>query len=271
MSGLPLAGRPQRRPEAQAAHGLHLFLADIDDFDDQSVSRLASLLDGKETARAARFQRRVDRRRYAAAHGLLRSCLSRFANRPPEAWEFTWGLHGRPEVANPEANGLRFSLSHCDDAVAILVHDRRDAGVDIERLNPDVDMEAVAAYAFSQDERRQLEGGSDGMRLRRFYAFWTLKEAYSKALGIGMGRPFDCFSFHLTPAGEWAVRDDDAARPHDDGTAWRFLLLRPDPAHVLAIAAAGRTPLPGELATVRLSPAHVIGALDRTPPGRLAV
>jgi 4'-phosphopantetheinyl transferase len=38
---------------------------------------------------------------------------------------------------------------------------------------------------------------ASSMRLKEFYVRWAMKEAYTKAIGVGMGLPFESFEIHL--------------------------------------------------------------------------
>ena len=66
------------------------------------------------------------------AHALARLTLSRYAPVPPEAWSFSLGEHGRPEIEGPsDAGRLRFNLSHTRGMVACAVVRELDIGVDV--------------------------------------------------------------------------------------------------------------------------------------------
>jgi 4'-phosphopantetheinyl transferase len=60
-------------------------------------------------------------------------------------------------------------------------------------------MDRVVERMFSPAEKRQLELSDDEMRLRAFFACWTRKEAYAKAVGEGILTPFDQFSVDVNP------------------------------------------------------------------------
>ncbi len=90
-----------------------------------------------EHKRAAAFAFRADRRRYTAAHVMLRRVLSGYLDIPPSSLQFRrepcprcGKLDGRPAL--PSGYGLHFSLAHSGDAVVIAVASQ-EVGVDVEQ------------------------------------------------------------------------------------------------------------------------------------------
>jgi 4'-phosphopantetheinyl transferase len=94
--------------------------------------------------------------------------------------------HGRPTV--PDAPGISFSLSHSGSfAVIALAAGGERVGVDVEEIRPRARLHALAARVLSDEEHAAwlaLSGEAD--RLCSFLRAWTAKEAYLKALGIGI-------------------------------------------------------------------------------------
>jgi 4'-phosphopantetheinyl transferase len=77
---------------------------------------------------------------------------------------------------------LSLSISHAHDyAVAgLATQPGRVLGLDLEKKRP-LEIEYILRAAFSDRERRQPDAADQG----RFFACWTLKEAYLKYLGRG--------------------------------------------------------------------------------------
>jgi 4'-phosphopantetheinyl transferase len=64
-----------------------------------------------------------------------------------------------------------------------------EIGVDLERIDPAVDHEKMAAQFFSPGEKELLAKFSKARRRRAFYRIWTRKEASLKCLGYGFSAP----------------------------------------------------------------------------------
>jgi 4'-phosphopantetheinyl transferase len=99
--------------------------------------------------------------------------------------------HGRPTVAGDDGTSspISFSLSHSGSfAVIALVAGAIRIGVDVEQVRPRRRLGALAARVLNDDEHAAwLALGEDGdVQLRAFLRAWTTKEAYLKALGIGI-------------------------------------------------------------------------------------
>lgn len=165
----------------------------------RSVAAWSRVLSAGERERAARFVFDRDRYLYVAAHALVRLALSRSAPVRPEAWRYRTGLHGRPEVAGPEAGlGLRFSLSHTR-GLAVCAHTGGTAvGVDAEAVPGRASLE-LAEHVCAPSERAALLALPPLERPERFLEYWTLKEALLKAMGLGLSYDPDRICFSIAP------------------------------------------------------------------------
>lgn len=157
-----------------------------------------SLLDQTEAERAARFVFERDRRTYVLSHALVRLMLSGFANVDPAAWRFEANAHGKPRVVGPVGyEDLRFNLSHTRGGALCGVVGGAEIGVDIETLDRATDHLGLCERYFSRSETAALRAAPVERQREMFFRFWTLKEAYIKARGMGLSIPLDAFSYEL--------------------------------------------------------------------------
>jgi 4'-phosphopantetheinyl transferase len=203
------------------------------------VERLSRLLSHDEQDRARRLRFRHDAIRFVTLRAVLRTVLAERLGASPEEISFAYSPYGKPEVAMPfNRRGVGFNVSHSADLGVVAVTARHRVGVDIERVRPLPDLEAMSEQVFSPREQRTLRAIPSVLRPRAFLNGWTRKEAYIKAIGTGCSHPLARFSVSLAPGAPVRLEhcDDDASEPE----RWTLEALDPDPDHVAAIAVEGR-------------------------------
>ncbi len=149
----------------------------------EAMASCRHVLDDGERARAAALLNVRDRQRFTVAHGALRMLAGSELTVPPTALRWTPGRYGRPELAAPWS-GLRTSLSHSGDLVAVAISTGRPVGADIQHLEPALDTVGLSARFFPPDEAGYVAAADDAMtRADRFTHLWVRKEAAVKASG----------------------------------------------------------------------------------------
>ncbi len=185
---------------------------------DQSVSGLQVILSVDEQKRARRFHRARDWHQFVLAHALVRLALSRHFPVPASDWQFDCDCNGKPFIATPEMSpAVQFSLSHTEGLVACLITLSAEAAVDVEKVEYNLDLTLVAHQIFSPTERKDLSVLSGKDWTARFFDYWTLKEAYAKAQGLGLMLPLCDIGFELEPDNR--IRANYVS-PVDDPLAW---------------------------------------------------
>lgn len=203
------------------------------------AARYLPLLSDDERARHRALMREVDRHAYLTAHALQRLVLAGYTGVAPERLTFRRGARGKPhpELA-PPYDTLSCNLSHTSGLVGCVVTRGRACGLDIETVRSMDDMDGVADMVCSPAERTLLHRLPAAERARYFFTLWTLKEAYVKATGEGIGVDLTRVAFTLD-AGAVACRLGSAPA----GADWQFHASAPDTSHALAVALYG--PLAG--------------------------
>jgi 4'-phosphopantetheinyl transferase len=237
-------------PLALTAHESHVWYVFPDRLTDPALLQAYQvLLSPEEHARQQRFHFALDRHLFLVARALVRTVLSRYASVPPEAWGFTPNRYGRPEITSPaDAPPLRFNLSHTSGLVACAVAWDQEIGVDVEHVGRPGSYVDLARRYFAPSEAARVEALPAEQQQEAFFDYWTLKEAYIKARGMGLALPLADFAFCLEPG--QPVRISFTGTIEDDPSSWQFTQLRPSEQHKLAVA-------------VRRPPGHDVGVKAR--------
>jgi 4'-phosphopantetheinyl transferase len=212
----------------------HLYTVRLSEASDPALlAAYRDLLSPEEQARGDRYLFERNRHEHVVAHALKRLCLSRYAPVAPRAWRFAIGERGKPEIEAPPSP-LRFNLSHTDGLVACLVARDADVGVDVETVARGTDMAGVASRFFAEPEVEALLALPAQAHKRRFFEYWTLKEAYIKARGLGLAIPLGDFWFTLAPPAQPVIGFAPALEDRPD--RWRFFQGFLEPSFQLAAA-----------------------------------
>ncbi len=215
----------------------------------QGVEALWRVLAPDERERAARFRFGEHRRRFIVARGHLRHLLASFLDVAPDAVRFEYGPRGKPALADPfRGSGLGFNISHSHEMALVALARRREVGVDVEHTRRPLELEPLAAFAFSENENQMLRALPGPLQPAAFFACWTRKEAYIKATGDGLAQPLGDFDVTLAP--EAPPRLLRVAGKPDEVARWTFHHLEPAPDYVGALAVERGASVPVSLFTL---------------------
>jgi 4'-phosphopantetheinyl transferase len=158
------------------------------------------LLSADERAQLASLIDDAQRRRFRLRCAALRTVLSAYAATPPNAWQFGTGRYGGRHLipAQATASGLVFSLSHSSRYTVIGITRQARLGVDVQPVNSSFDLPAIASRFFAPAERAALAALAPAQVPQAFCEHWTFKEAYTKAIGLGLTIALDDIIFDLT-------------------------------------------------------------------------
>jgi 4'-phosphopantetheinyl transferase len=191
--------------------------------------RYEALMTREERNRRDRFHFERDKHLYVATRALVRTVLSEYEPTAPADWRFHHNSHGKPFVAG---SSFHFNLANTRGLVVCAVS-RQEVGVDAEDTSRNTETITIADSFFSPAEVRALKRLPPEHHRERFFSYWTLKESYIKARGLGLAIPLADFSFELDEGDGICISfepglDDDPAR-------WQFRLLLASPVHYLAV------------------------------------
>lgn len=194
-----------------------------------------------EQARAQRYKLAKDRILYQAAHHFLRTTLSRYAELAPIAWYYSHNPYGKPAVANPGYTRLQFNLSHTRGLIGCAVSLDRAVGIDVESARPLSDLISLSRDVYVGPELDDVLAHSGDAQRARFYTYWTLKEAYIKARGMGLSLPLQQFHFTAGDNDLWQLHCMPAL--NDAGKHWHCQGLPLSQDDYLAYIVASQPPL----------------------------
>lgn len=166
------------------------------------------LLDDSEIEKSRAFIFEKDRNLYQTAHIFLRSILSQYSTTSPENWSFSHNNYGKPAVKNDGELGLSFNLSHTHNMIACVVGYQYDLGVDIEGNRALEDLDGLCNLTLCDTERNHVLSAPLLQQEKLFYRYWTLKEAYIKAIGKGLTIPLKKIKYEVNHSGNWECSID---------------------------------------------------------------
>ena len=203
------------------------------------VDQLGALLSPDERERAARFRFRRDAMRWIVARATLREILGACLEVDPRAVAFAHGEKGKPVLATRAGHlDLQFSLAHSAELAVYAVTVGCPVGVDVERLRAVSGMDRIAERTFSPEECAALRGLPEALRPAGFFNCWTRKEAYIKAVGLGLSYPLARFSVSLAPGEPARLRSVELDPAHVE--TWTMSALAPRTGFVGAVVVGAR-------------------------------
>ena len=164
---------------------VHLWSANLS-VDDERSRYFESYLSRREKLRAARFSTEQSRVRYIRSRSILKELLSMYTGDDPAHVRFDLGPLGKPFLAPMPDPPLHFNSTDTQDEALYAFCLSGELGVDIERNSRVVRHEEIARRKFASQEYRNYLECSENKRRAYFLSMWTRKEAYGKAIGVGI-------------------------------------------------------------------------------------
>jgi 4'-phosphopantetheinyl transferase len=202
--------------------GLALFDLDLPR---EELDEFHCWLDADERQRASAFRRAIDRDRFVARHGQMRAQLGQDLGIAPHQVRIGTDGHGKPFLRDDP--DLAFNLSHSNGLALLATMRGGTIGCDIEWRNPELACPRVAERLFARQEYEALTALVPGQWVVGFYNCWTRKEAYVKALGLGLSHPLDSFTVAVAPGEPACFTSDEPG--------WTLASFEPAPGYQAAL------------------------------------
>ncbi|MCG3148799.1 MAG: hypothetical protein PCFJNLEI_02246 [Verrucomicrobiae bacterium] len=196
---------------------LHLWLIDL-----ARATPNPDFLNAGERDRAARYHFAIDRQRFITRRAILRQLLGAYRGCEPASIELSANAAGKLGVTGD----LEFNLSSAGELALYGFCRGRAVGVDLAIVAPDFAWAEVAESFYHPAEVAYLRANVPG---RDFFRLWTIKEAFVKATGGGLGSPLAREDFTALLRGGQPVRE------LADGSRWEWAQWEPTATTVAAV------------------------------------
>ncbi|MCK4503449.1 MAG: 4'-phosphopantetheinyl transferase superfamily protein [Desulfuromonadales bacterium] len=162
---------------------LHLWRCNLDchDFGCEPQQFLST----DEIVRSERLLNHSKQQQFITARSYLRFIIGKYLQLAPALVKFDYNQHGKPYLELQLNSTLHFNLSHSGSYAVIAITDGVEVGVDIEKIETELDYWQLANSYFSVAEKDQLSKIISARQRLGFYQLWTQKEALMKMTGSG--------------------------------------------------------------------------------------
>jgi 4'-phosphopantetheinyl transferase len=228
---------PAAGPDLPAGE-VHVWRVDLAP-DPDRLAAARALLSGEELRRAERILAPDRGAGFVLTRGALRRLLGHYLGARPEAIVLGFSTHGKPFLDGAFRDTLvRFNVSHSGGRALLAFGLRRDLGVDIERIRSGIDLAGIARRFFTPGEAANVLGRPEPERPDAFFACWTRKEAYLKAVGKGIAAGVASVEIVADAGGRPQLRSP-GGKPLPN---WTIRDLDPGDGYRAALAVAGPPP-----------------------------
>ncbi|WP_406459572.1 4'-phosphopantetheinyl transferase superfamily protein (plasmid) [Streptomyces sp. NBC_00876] len=163
---------------------------------------------GRDWQRYRHTPSAAGRFRFAVSRVVMRHTAAAVLQVPPSSLDLTYRPGGRPQLRGL-GEELEVSLAHTEDLIVVGVSATGPVGVDVEPLGRSVSFELLREHVCTPEEAAALAAAPESERSLRLLNLWTLKEAYTKALGQGLRRSFGAIAFGRDSEGRTVLADDE--------------------------------------------------------------
>jgi 4'-phosphopantetheinyl transferase len=194
-------------------------------FDVDSLQKWTSWLTSEEATRLSGYRYREDRELFIARHGLAREGIARELSLPPESIRLINRPSGKPgwnanEFSYSETD-IDVSLSRTTGMVATAVCRTNCVGVDIEHIHSLPELHTLAIQNLHPTEWSEWTNLPEARRLKAYYRLWVVKEAFAKALGVGLSlEPIRILSKEAMTCDQGKVENTIALEPPQRADFW---------------------------------------------------
>ena len=185
-----------------------------------------------ERERFRKYRHPLSAHQFLAGRLLIRQWLEAVSGNAASRLKLIEGPRGRPALDDPSSR-WSFNVAHSGGFVACAMSLLPDVGVDLEHLDRRPMARELYRRFCSPAEIADIERQPEAGRMRRFLTYWTLKESYLKARGLGIAVQLADVEFSVD-----GPRPSITFRGSLEGSdpGWAFALFQPSPRCLLSVA-----------------------------------
>lgn len=192
-----------------------------------TYKKYSGSVSGERREKAGRFYRACDRALSLGAGLLLEYGMKMEGIRKNSPLVYACGKFEKPYLE--EHPDIFFNLSHSGEYAVCVIQRNKAAGIDIEKTA--VLDDSIARQCFTEEEYACILRSKDPEKT--FFRIWVLKEAYTKALGLGLNKPLRDFSICVGDGISFADRAETGQ--------WFFREYTPAPGYFMAVCSGADT------------------------------
>ncbi len=167
------------------------------------MGKYTYLLNQDEIERANKFRIKNKYKSYITTRIILKLLLQYYTNKKQHTIHLYKNSYGKPYVKD---SNLYFNISHTVDMSLIAFSKTNEIGIDLESTQCNSTIIDISTKYFTKREKLWIKNLPKNKKTEGFLYCWVRKEAYIKALGLGLSFPID--SFNVIPEKKEEITKD---------------------------------------------------------------
>ena len=214
--------------------GIHIWRIRVPD-EQELPHYWSNLLTDEERDRVNRKRLPIDSRRTLASRACLRTLLGGYLHLKPQDIELKTKCEGKPFIENQGTTSrIEFNVSHSGEWILMGFSLDQSLGIDVEQRRELVFGDLVNDF-FTPSEQKHWNALHPDQHSMAFFSAWTRKEAYLKAIGLGLMKAPNSFAISVNDKSpskiEWCSDNPTTC------SQWQIIDLEPAPGYMGALAA----------------------------------
>lgn len=193
------------------------------------LPEVRACLSSEEIAHAERLTIDKVKKCYIASYGIRRILLANYLGVSSDNLIFQTNAHGKPsldynamiqrETSFSADMPVHFNISHSGEYAVFIFSLDSPVGIDIQQVHSSSYEEMIVKRMFHPDEQMLFSALTQEEKTNLFYRFWTIREAFLKALGYGFSIPSNTFCIEYDKSSE---NNYKITKSREDYSLWRI-------------------------------------------------